>query len=1039
MSVDEYRFSRFEHERSPSPKMSIKRLARRVDHGPLSKDPMFPSIHPPSELHIAESQLTLEQHDYTPDSPLSSSPPSPQQPERASTPPPTSAYAMPVLIPNQFYATPPREAPFDEATPVKLSPVPFSSLLRLPLTTATPECLPPRARAFDSLGDVSRVVLPDNDDDEEDRPEDELALWKRRVKDDGDQPPALTRSPEARQQVESPLQASDERVVVWNDQDPSILIDDDDDNHDLPLPLALEASFLDAREELTGVEVTGKDVDEDVAAVFGDDEEEEDEPGRLEPRSTSIVLETTVDESLAGVEVNEPAQGEKVTQDAQGVATPSFEHPANTHEAPMDELVSPLPAVPTAMPTVSDGADHCCDEHEEDPGLIVSSRRHAPIEEKKTPDVTRSTATTITTTSASTATMVTPPQGPSSTSLSSDPVLDDSEFDTSKEEEEPAPDPEPVSDEEEIDERGTGWWLTQEMERRQRLRQSCGHVMGVAERIASLNDSHQTSIASDQATARSRDLDLSERLAMIDGAGSADQAAAAGLDDSFSVDHPSSTDGSPGPSRTTSMRPSKTNEDKSAKTQNAVVTPPTVRRLSNSREDLFDSMVGAVGSLQNSLERGRDPSDHTRRSVDDDDAGSDSTHTMIESLEALVSELESVATSSPSRSRSASVTGSVSGKESLASLTRSHDHIGSDMESSIGDARPIVIIPLDIDIGIPKGDVMLSLLNQSTETNWATRVQEGIWRGRTMRRNCNPAWLTEKVQRKPGQPSKGRTSVLIDVDEGCVVGGIDSLPSTQTAAMEHLKYDDFDDCLALYHDILQCYDVFFEKSFKRASLKSPQEVEEDIKSFKLCVGVCLHNIGLIHLLRGDYTDAFTYFERATMNRASSLGSGHSDHIVSLVRMAICRFAVEDFASAHTGLEEALSLTRGNIKTLADHRQLAEILNNLGCLMYMCGQTENAMKHLEEALDIQSFVAGQSLYAGSKFACHNISLNQSISKANIGLITLVTKDVSMSLEAFEAAIRVSHDRLILLAFEDEADAHCLLNRTNKFCCAKPMSP
>jgi len=268
-------------------------------------------------------------------------------------------------------------------------------------------------------------------------------------------------------------------------------------------------------------------------------------------------------------------------------------------------------------------------------------------------------------------------------------------------------------------------------------------------------------------------------------------------------------------------------------------------------------------------------------------------------------------------------------------------------------------------------------------------------------------------------------------------------PDVALAAMEHLKYDDFDDALSLYEDILQSYDSFFQQV-------SPKQRDIDFQGFKLFIGVALHNIGVIHLLRGKYHEAFTYFERATLNRASSIGAGHSDHIVSLlqllfafilfgrdafadlfaccliivqsslVNMSICRYALEDFPSAHAGFEEALGLARGNKNTLADYRQLAGILNNLGCLAHMCGQTERAMELLEESLDAQNYAADKSLYAGSRFSCHTAALTLTITKANMGLIALLNQDVSLSIAAFEAAIK---DQQLLLR-----DAHVTLIST-----------
>lgn len=129
----------------------------------------------------------------------------------------------------------------------------------------------------------------------------------------------------------------------------------------------------------------------------------------------------------------------------------------------------------------------------------------------------------------------------------------------------------------------------------------------------------------------------------------------------------------------------------------------------------------------------------------------------------------------------------------------------------------------------------------------------------------------------------------------------------------------------------------------------------------------------------------------------------------MIKMALCRFAVEDYAAAHAGFNDALAFVRGSANGISDHRQLAEVLNNLGCLVYMQGEVEKANDLMEKSLDVQTYISEQSLYTGSKFSCHSSALNGSVTKANVGLIALVTKDASMSITALEVAFRVSHPK------------------------------
>lgn len=153
-----------------------------------------------------------------------------------------------------------------------------------------------------------------------------------------------------------------------------------------------------------------------------------------------------------------------------------------------------------------------------------------------------------------------------------------------------------------------------------------------------------------------------------------------------------------------------------------------------------------------------------------------------------------------------------------------------------------------------------------------------------------------------------------------------------------------------------------------------------------------------------------------------------------MKTALCRFAVEDYSMAHSDLREALKLSREETVTLSDHRQLAEILNNLGCLSYLGGEIESAMLYFNEAVHIQNIVSEHSMYIGSKFACHSAQLNTSITKANIGFLSLVMSDISGSVSMFESALKVCllllWIRLLFLTMYDDGAHLCFFITTCK---------
>ncbi len=133
-------------------------------------------------------------------------------------------------------------------------------------------------------------------------------------------------------------------------------------------------------------------------------------------------------------------------------------------------------------------------------------------------------------------------------------------------------------------------------------------------------------------------------------------------------------------------------------------------------------------------------------------------------------------------------------------------------------------------------------------------------------------------------------------------------------------------------------------------------------------------------------------------------------------MAVCQYALNQFAEAHAGLEEALACAKRRASTTLEGRlQVAEIQNNLGCLAYMSGQPTSASTYFRDSMDIQFSALTDSLYLGNAISGQSISLNISIARANIGFIKLVTKDLAVAITALENALM--EQQILLKGLDD----------------------
>lgn len=73
------------------------------------------------------------------------------------------------------------------------------------------------------------------------------------------------------------------------------------------------------------------------------------------------------------------------------------------------------------------------------------------------------------------------------------------------------------------------------------------------------------------------------------------------------------------------------------------------------------------------------------------------------------------------------------------------------------------------------------------------------------------------------------------------------------------------------------------------------------------------------------------------------------------------------------------------------------------------------------------ISEDSLYLGSKFSCHASSLNIAVVRANLGFLSLVSRDLSTARLAFESAVKVRAAIISVLFLE--IIVHSLLTRAD----------
>ena len=116
-----------------------------------------------------------------------------------------------------------------------------------------------------------------------------------------------------------------------------------------------------------------------------------------------------------------------------------------------------------------------------------------------------------------------------------------------------------------------------------------------------------------------------------------------------------------------------------------------------------------------------------------------------------------------------------------------------------------------------------------------------------------------------------------------VRGGSQTVESVQRAALMHLKRNEIDDAINLVEGIVFAYYSYFERSLNLRENNPTPGAGSGAIDFKPYIGMALHNLGILNLLKGDYDEALSYFTRAVENRKSNLGENHPHYIVSPTR------------------------------------------------------------------------------------------------------------------------------------------------------------
>jgi tetratricopeptide (TPR) repeat protein len=116
------------------------------------------------------------------------------------------------------------------------------------------------------------------------------------------------------------------------------------------------------------------------------------------------------------------------------------------------------------------------------------------------------------------------------------------------------------------------------------------------------------------------------------------------------------------------------------------------------------------------------------------------------------------------------------------------------------------------------------------------------------------------------------------------------------------------------------------------------------------VGSAVHNVGIVQLRLGENHKALQAFEEAVRVRKGALGRDHPHVAVSLVKVGITLMLLKRLGDSLWIFREALAVRQQCLGPT--HPSTARIYNNIGCVHVEFGESHEAKKAFEGALQIQ---------------------------------------------------------------------------------------
>lgn len=195
-------------------------------------------------------------------------------------------------------------------------------------------------------------------------------------------------------------------------------------------------------------------------------------------------------------------------------------------------------------------------------------------------------------------------------------------------------------------------------------------------------------------------------------------------------------------------------------------------------------------------------------------------------------------------------------------------------------------------------------------------------------------------------------------DSGTLLDPDRYLPPSHKMVADALKYEEYDQAVEVYEDILEADKERYGES-------------------DLVCAIDYHNLGVASILANDLDSALYYFQEAIVLKRALLGQVDPSISESLIEIGIILYNRKDTSGALRVFKEALEIYKDSNMP----EGIGRVSNNIGCVYYQMGDMVSSLEYLQRALVAQRMDLGMSEKAESSL------LSFALTQSNLGYLKL----------------------------------------------------